>query len=44
LSQKKGGDKKGGNSPGKTSRELRAMREEEEDGKKRKPRPRSKKD
>ena len=44
LSQKKGGDKKGGNNSGKTSRELRAMREEEEDGKKRKPRPHSKKD
>ena len=44
LSQKKGGDKKGGNNSGKTSRELRAMREEEEDAKKRKPRHRSKKD
>ncbi|MCH2649655.1 MAG: hypothetical protein MKZ57_07565 [Candidatus Poseidoniaceae archaeon] len=43
VSQKKGGGQRDGK-PAKSSRELRAMREEAEDGKKRKRKPRHKKD
>ena len=43
VSQKKSGGQKDGK-PKKSSRELRAMREESEDGKKRKRKPRHKKD
>ena len=43
VSQKKGGSQRDGK-PAKSSRELRAMREEAEDGKKRKRKPRHKKD